>query len=493
MLLALRGVTRRFPGVVALDSVDFDLEPGEVHVVSGENGAGKSTLLRIVSGADRPDAGQISIDGERASFAGPKDALERGVAAVYQEGTLAPHLGAADNVVLGREPTGAFGIVDRARARDVARRALADLGAADLDLETPVARLGIAARQLVEVARALAQGGRILCLDEPTASLTGREVPALFEAIARLRAKGVGILYVSHRLEEFARIGDRVTVLRNGKKVWTRPVAEAPVGAIVEAMAGEGADARVAAPSPPGGEALLDVEGLSSGTVEGATLRCARGEIVGIAGLVGSGRSELLRAIFGAAPIRAGRVRFEGQPVRFDSPRDAVAAGIGFVPEDRKAEGLAPGLSVATNVTLASLDRFRARLGLDLAREEKEVGLLADRLSIRRRSVSQPVGELSGGNQQKTLLARWLCRGAKLLLLDEPAAGVDVGARAELYRQVTALAASGVGVVVVASYLPELLAVCHRIVVLHRGRIAGEVSAGAGPDRIVALMTGGPA
>jgi ribose transport system ATP-binding protein len=493
-LLELRGVTRRFPGVIALDAVDVDLQPGEVHVIAGENGAGKSTLLRIVAGADAPDEGELRLEGVPARFRGARDALGRGIAAVYQEGTLAPHLTVAENVALGREPVRRLGIVDRNRMRDEAARALSELGAGTIDVDAPVGTLGVASQRIVEVARAIARGGRVILLDEPTAALSEREVPALHDLVRRLAARGVGVVFVSHRLEEFAEIATRVTVLRNGRKVWTRPIADADVVAIVAAMAGEGAREAARAERAAPGDPILELVDLSAGPLAGVTLSVGMGEVVGVAGLVGSGRTALLRAIFGEIAIRSGVVRLGGTAVHFASPADAVRAGVGLVPEDRKGEGLALGLSITVNATLASLERFAGRIGIDRAREAAEVGRLVDQLAVRRRDLDQPVAELSGGNQQKVLLARWLARDARLLLLDEPAAGVDVGARAELYGQIAALAAAGKGVLLVASYLPELLAASHRIVVLHRGRVVADVATSeCSPERVVSWMSTGTA
>ncbi|MBI2898472.1 MAG: sugar ABC transporter ATP-binding protein [Deltaproteobacteria bacterium] len=494
LLLEMRGISKSYPGVQALDRVDLDLAAGEVHVIAGENGAGKSTLMRVLAGAVSPDAGEILLEGHPRRFRGPRDALAAGIAVVYQEGSLAPHLTVAENVFLGREPGRV--LLDRKAMRERTGELLARIGGASISPDAVVDELGVASRQLVEVARALGEEGRILVLDEPTASLTLAEVPALFEAIGSLRARGMGIFYISHRLEEFARIGDRVTVLRGGRRVWSGAVQQASIQLLVEQMAGRSPGELFPERAPPGegGAPLLEVRGLCAGPLVDVDLRVGRGEIVGVAGLVGSGRSSLCRALFGALPARSGTIALDGAPLVLRGPADAVRAGIGLVPEDRQVEALALHLGVAQNVTLASLDLFRRGIALDLGRERARAAAIAGSLAIKHRDLEQRVAELSGGNQQKVVVARWLCREARLLVCDEPARGIDVGARADLFALFARLAAEGRGLLVVSSALPELLGLCHRIVVLHRGRAVADLDAAGADERtLMNLMSLGGA
>ncbi len=460
--------------VPVLTGVDFECLPGEVHALVGANGAGKSTLAKILCGLVRPDAGTMTLDGAPYAPAGKPDAEAAGIHIVHQELNLIGTLTVAENLFLARLPR-RLGIVDRRRLRRDACEALARVDLAGLDPDTPVARLGVGVRQQLEIAAALAQRCRLLILDEPTAALMDPQIERLFEHIGRLRAAGVSIVYVSHRMDEIRRIADRVSVLRDGRLVTTRPASELPPGEAVRLMAGRDVDAAAPSTRTPG-PVRLRVRGLSrGGAVRGVSFDAHAGEILGIAGLVGSGRTELLRAIFGADRAEAGTVAVGGRlPRRFRSPRQAMAAGLAMVPEDRKEQGLLLPCSVRINATLAHLRAFRRWGGRLDGRAEKlaaqQAGAAVD---LRCNGVEQPVAELSGGNQQKVLIGRWLMRDAEVYLFDEPTRGVDVAAKTAVHRLLADLARRGKACVVVSSEMEELMALCDRIAVLSQGRLVG--------------------
>ncbi len=491
-LLELRGVTRRYPGVTALDRVDLSVRAGEVHALVGENGAGKSTLLRVMAGAISPDAGELRLDGRAVAFAGPRDALARGITVIYQELTLVPQLPVAENVFLGIEPVRG-GLVDRARLRTATARALAELGL-EVDPSLPVARLSVARRQMVEMARALVRNARVLALDEPTATLTPHETARLFACVERLRSAGVGIVFVSHRLEEVRRLADRVTVLRDGAMVWTGPAAEKDDAALVRAMVGRDVEyPRRPAARPPEEPPALEVRELSrEPAFRGVSLRLRRGEIVGLAGLVGAGRTELARVLAGAERAGAGTMTLAGAPYRPRSPREAIRRGVVYFPEDRQRAGLVPRLTVGENVTLSALDRF-TRLGLvRRPAERRAAGAAVRDADVRPPDLGREARTLSGGNQQKVVVARGLLARARVLLFDEPTRGVDIGAKAELHRQIRALADEGRAVLVISSELPELLALADRLVVLREGQVTGALEGEAmTPERVMGLAVAG--
>jgi ribose transport system ATP-binding protein len=477
-LLSVRGIVKSFPGVRALDGVDLDVEPGEVHCLLGQNGAGKSTLIKVLSGAQRPDAGEITWQGEPVSLGSPVDALRLGIATMYQELDLVPGLSVADNIFLGHERS-RFGFTRVTRARDEAARLMARLGHPGIRPQEEVGRLSAAGQQLVSMARALAHDARLLVMDEPTAALAGEEVDNLFRIVGELTADGVSVVYISHRLEELRRIGHRVTVLKDGRTVGTGLDARTtPTADLVALMAGRKVET-VFGPRHDGhadrATRALEVEGLSlAGEFEDVSFTVHAGEVVGIAGLVGSGRSELLETIFGARNADRGTVAVRGRPLRPGSVSAAVKAGIGLAPEERKSQGLVLDLSVAHNVTLASLGRY-GRLGFtEHAKELDDAGASLRRLDLRPADPRRIVRTLSGGNQQKAVLARWLVRGCRVLLLDEPTRGVDVGARAELYALIDELAASGVAIVLVSSEIPEVLGLSDRVLVLREGRVLAD-------------------
>ncbi|MBE8523013.1 sugar ABC transporter ATP-binding protein [Amycolatopsis sp. H6(2020)] len=479
-LLSVRGIVKTFPGVRALDGVDLDVEPGEVHCLLGQNGAGKSTLIKVLSGAHRPDAGELTWNGERVELGSPVDALRLGIATMYQELDLVPGLSVADNIFLGHERA-RFGFTRISQARDEAARLMARLGHPGIRPSTEVGKLSAAGQQLVSMARALAHDARLLVMDEPTAALAGEEVDNLFRIVGELTADGVAVVYISHRLEELRRIGHRVTVLKDGRTVGTGlDAAATPTADLVALMAGRKVET-VFGPRHDGHarpETALAVENLSrNGEFEDVSFTVHAGEVVGIAGLVGSGRSELLETIFGARKADRGTVTVQGKPLG-PGVRAAVKAGIGLAPEERKSQGLLLDLPVVHNVTLASLGRY-AKLGFtERAKELDDAGASLRRLDLRPADPRRIVRTLSGGNQQKAVLARWLVRGCRVLLLDEPTRGVDVGARAELYRLIDELAATGVAIVLVSSEIPEVLGLSDRVLVLREGRVLADRRSG---------------
>ncbi len=496
--LVLRGIVKAYGGVPALRGVDLDVRAGEIHALVGENGAGKSTLMKVLGGATRADAGSVEVDGRAAAIAGPADAQRLGIAIVHQEIRLVPELTVAQNVLLGREPLRAgaawrppLRLVDRAAEERVARAALAQLGAAELDPGSRVADLPMAARQLVEIARALARSARILALDEPTAALATAECERLFDVLRRLRAAGVALIYISHRLDEVLRLADRVTVLRDGAVVHAGPAAGLARRDLIGRMVGRDLEQEVPWRPRARGPELLRVEGLRARGLRGVDLALARGEVLGLGGLVGSGRSELAHVLFGASPREAGRVLLDGREVAPRSPREAIDLGIALLTEDRNRLGLIAGLNVRENVTLPSLAAFVAGRALRLLRRRSEAAAvrgLAERLRLKPPSTETPVAHLSGGNRQKVVLARWLLSRARLFLFDEPTAGVDVGAKVEIYELIAALAEGGAGILVISSDLPELLGICDRVAVMNEGRIAGELARGEATEaRVLAL------
>jgi ABC-type sugar transport system ATPase subunit len=477
-LLAMEGITKAYPGVQALADVRLDLARGAVLALLGENGAGKSTLMKILGGAVRPDAGRIVIDGVERALRTPPDAIRAGVAVIHQEFTLVPALGAADNIFLGREiARGAPGlaIVDRVAQRRRAAALLARLGA-DFDPDRPCRTLSVAGQQLVEIAKALASGARILVMDEPSAALSAPEVAALHGVIRDLRRDGTGIVYVSHRLDEIAAVCDRVTVLRDGRNAGGAAVADVGRSDLIRLMVGrELTEEFPRRDTVPGAERLV-VARLSRGTaVRGVSFTARRGEVLAITGLVGSGRTEVLRLLFGADRRDAGSVHLDGVPVAPRSPAAAIAAGIGLLPEDRKLQGLILGLSVRENFALPNLARLSRGGVVRRAEERRECGEFVTALRIRTPRQEAAVRGLSGGNQQKVVLAKWLARRCEVLLFDEPTRGVDVGAKVEIYRLINDLAAAGKVVVMVSSDLPEVLGMADRIVVMHDGRITGRI------------------
>lgn len=488
VLLRLEQIHKSFGGVPALAGADLEVRRGEVHALVGENGAGKSTLMNVAAGVLRPDAGAVFWDGRPVALRTPRQAQELGIAFVHQELALAPQLSAGENIFLGRHPARGPWV----RWREIHRRAgelLGELGG-EIDPRRAVAELSIGERQLVEIARALAFEARLIIMDEPTAPLGAHETARLLAAIARLRERGVSVIYITHRLKEIYLGPDRVTVMRDGRAVATAAVGEMPREELVRHMVGRAVAERFPARAPHGpAREALRLEGFTDhGSFTGVSLLVNRGEVVGLAGLAGAGRTELLEAVFGARARRAGRIFLGGREVRIRTPRDAVRHGIALVPDDRKHKGLIPDAPVLWNMVLAS----GRQLLIDEAREDEAARRMAAELRIRTAGPGQPVAQLSGGNQQKVVLARWLLAGAAVFLLDEPTRGVDVGAKAEIYEIIHRLAAGGAAVLLASSELEEILHLADRVVVMHRGRIAGELGAAeAGEERIMHLATGG--
>jgi ribose transport system ATP-binding protein len=490
--LSLERLSKSYPGVAALSDVSVSIASGEIHALLGENGAGKSTLLKIMSGAVRPDSGRIVLDGTVLELHSPLGARKAGIALIHQELALVPQMSAAANMYLGREVTSKRMTLDRA-AMEKRAQALVDGLGAKIDVRRPVRLLSMAERQCVEIARALLYRARVLALDEPTSSLTNRECDALFTILKGLRAEGVAIIYVSHRLEEVAQIADRATVMRDGRVIGTVAVAGTSRAQLVTMMVGRDLSEMPQSPYRPPADVALRVEHLvSASRLIDVSLEAYRGQVLGIAGLVGSGRTELLRAIFGADPIDRGTIAVNGKPFARPSVRGAIERKIGLVPEDRKGQALFGRMSIRSNMTLASLGRF-ARGGVIARRaRQTEADMLIADLDLRPRDSSRAVGLLSGGNQQKAIVGRWLSAKSDILLIDEPTRGVDVGAKAEIYRLIGTLTSRGAAVIMVSSDLPEILQVSDRIAVMREGRIVKELDRQtATEETIMHYATGG--
>ena len=490
-LLALDGVTKSFAGVRALDGVGFTVERGEIHALVGENGAGKSTLIRVIGGAHAPDAGTVTLDGVPLPVGDPLAVARRGVAIIHQEPTLVPGLSVAENLFLGRERGTLW--LRRGAMEAEAGRALAAVGV-DVSPRARVGALSIPVRQRVEIARAVHLASSVLVLDEPTSSLPDSDARALLDVLRGLRARGLGLVYVSHRLDEIFAVADRVTVLRDGKVTVTAPVRDLDRGALIRAMVGRDLGDEFPPRVTPPGAVALEARGLHvPGRVESVDLTVRRGEIVGLAGLVGAGRTSVGLAL-GGALAASGTIRLDGAIVRFATPSAALAAGVAYVTEDRKAAGVFPSLDVGTNVTITSIARFAPFGWLDRSRERAAARAAAAAYDVRCAGLSQTAGTLSGGNQQKLLLARALLEPRRVLVLDEPTRGVDVGARASIYAMIRRLAEEGLAIVLISSDLPELLGLADRVVVMREGRSVGELARGdATEEKIVSLATAGAA
>jgi ribose transport system ATP-binding protein len=494
LALEMLNITKEFPGVVALDDVTFSCQVGEIHALVGENGAGKSTLMKILAGVYYPDRGEIRLNGRAVRLNTPAEAHRLGIGIIYQEFNLLPWLTVAENILLGELPKTRLGVVDWPRTFEEAQRALDRLGIC-LDLRDRVIDLSVAQQQLVEIAKVLSLHTdlSIIIMDEPSAVLAGHELEQLFSVIRTLQAQGVTIIYISHRLDEVFEIAERVTVLRDGQVVGTGDVKDMDKATLIRMMVGRSLDETFPSPTGQIGGPFLEVRDLSSTKLGlhdiGFTLH--KGEILGLAGLVGAGRSELAAALFGVGHVDAGEVSLDGQRMPLNKPRKAIQLGMALVPEDRKAQGLVLSQSVRNNTSLVILDRLKDFLLINDKREREVVEQQVRDMDIKTPSLEQEVGYLSGGNQQKVVLAKWLCSAPKLIIMDEPTRGIDVGAKAEIYHLMRELADRGTSIIMISSELPEVIGMSDRILVMSRGRIAGELAREeATEERILTLAVG---
>ncbi|WP_426413170.1 sugar ABC transporter ATP-binding protein [Bradyrhizobium ganzhouense] len=476
-LLSVRAIDKSFPGVRALSGVSFDASRGEVHALLGENGAGKSTLIKIVSGVFPPDCGEVLVDGKPVDLARPGDARRAGIATIYQELLLFPELTVAENIFMGHAPRASFGRIDWRAMREKTNALLASLDIHDLQAERIVGSLSVGNRQRVEILRALSQDARILIMDEPTAALTEYDVTRLFDIVRKLKARGVAVIYISHRLDEVFAIADRLTVLRDGAHVATRRVADTDAAGLVHLMVGRRIESLFPKIAVPIGKPVLEVKDLERRPLtRSVSLTVRAGEIVSLAGLVGSGRSELAQTIFGITPADRGEIRIAGQRVNIRSPAQARSLGVAYVPEDRGTQGLVRPMTVRENFSLAALGKVAFGGFIDRRAERKLAGDGVKRFAVKTSSLEQVAGKLSGGNQQKIVLGKWLANGPKLLILDEPTRGIDVGAKAEIHRLMGELAAQGLAILMISSELPEVLGMSDRVLVMREGRIVAEFS-----------------
>ena len=491
-LLEARGITKQFGTVVANDTVDLVVQEGEIHALLGENGAGKSTLMKVLSGAESMDAGEIYLDAVRVAIHSPHHAQQLGISMIYQEFNLSPYLSVAENIFLGREPR--FPRTPFVNWRKMNQDARAALGRirVTLDVRRPVCECSVAQQQMIEIAKALSVNAKIIVMDEPSATLTEHELEALFELVRTVKNEGIGVIYISHRLEEVFEIGDRATVMRDGKYIATQNVGDLTREAIIRMMVGRELKDEFPKEEFARGNARLEAVGLTRhGAFDDVTLSLHAGEIVGLTGLVGAGRTEVARAIFGADRLDAGRIVLDGKPIKIRSPHDAIRQGIGLLTEDRKGQGLILGMTLRENATLANLMSLVLGPFIRQGRERQATRRFVNELQIKTPSIEQAVRNLSGGNQQKVVLAKWLFTESKVLIFDEPTRGIDVGAKLEIYRLMNDLVRRGVAVLVISSELPEVLGMCDRILVMHEGRLAGQLThAEATQEAVMRLATG---
>lgn len=493
IVVQMEGIDKSFPGVHALNQCRFELRSGEVHALVGENGAGKSTLMKILAGIYPKDAGQIWIRGQAIEMHGPRSAQALGISMIHQELNLMPHLTVAQNVFIGREPRGRLNFLLDDSALLQATQRLFDTMHLKLDPRTKVADLTVAKQQMVEIAKALSYNSQVLIMDEPTAALTETEIAELFTIIRQLRDRGVGIIHISHRLEELKQISDRITVMRDGHTIDTVQTAGVRIDEIIRMMVGRTIyESSPEVPETANQETVLEVRNLNRGShLRDINFHLKKGEILGFAGLMGAGRTEVARAVFGADPIDSGEIYVHGHPVKIHNPRDAVRQGIGYLSEDRKRYGLALGLDVETNIVLASFKKFLNWLGwVNDPQTAQAARVYVDALSIKTPSIQQRVKNLSGGNQQKVVIGKWLTANTEILIFDEPTRGIDVGAKSEIYKLLNELARQGKSIMMISSELPEILRMSHRIIVMCEGRITGELSSSeASQEAIMTLAT----
>ena len=496
VLLRMKNIRKTFPGVLALDNIDFELESGEIHGMLGENGAGKSTLINVLGGIYIPDRGEIIINGQKTQINGVKDAQEAGIAVIHQELVLVPHMSIAENVFLGREIKSPAGLVDKKRMERESVEILKRVGL-EISPSVPVRSLSVAQQQMVEIAKALSLNARILVMDEPSSSLTDSEVERMFTIMRKLKREGVGIIYISHKMKELFEITDRITVIRDGSYIGTIQTSEADMDQLVHMMVGRELTSYYTLTEHEIGNVMLELKDINrSGVLKNIDFSVRAGEIVGFAGLVGAGRSELFKAVLGIEPMDSGTVLIEGKNAGRLSPKKAQEMGMVLVPENRKKEGLVLINTVAFNLTLPVLDQFVKGIFVNKKRQLEIENTYIDSMNIKTPSRLQKVGNLSGGNQQKVVIGKWLAARPKILILDEPTRGVDVGAKAEIYKIIDRLAEQGIAIVIISSEMAELINMCDRMVVMNQGRIAGELKKsemGFSQESIMRLATGGGA
>lgn len=488
----MTGIEKSFGANSVLRGVDFDIKSGEVHALMGENGAGKSTLMNILTGLHKADAGEIMVDGKQQQFTNPKEAEEYGISFIHQEMNTWPDMTVLENLFIGKEPTNRFGLIQTKKMKEQANKIFQDLGI-NIALQTDVRELSVGQQQMIEIAKSLMTNAKVIVMDEPTAALTEREIDTLFKLIHTLTEKGVAIVYISHRMEEIFKVSNRITVMRDGVSIDTSLTKETTNDEVVRKMVGRELEDYYPQKTAEIKEAILEVKGLTQkGRFEDISFSVKSGEILGFSGLMGAGRTEIMRAIFGIDSFQTGEILLEGKKLTIKAPSDAIAQGIGFLTENRKEEGLVLDYSLRDNISLPSIDGFKKFGIIDTKAESSFALLLMERLKVKATSEMDAASSLSGGNQQKVVLAKWIGIGSKVLILDEPTRGVDVGAKREIYQLMNELADRGVAIIMVSSDLPEILGVSDRVLVVHEGKIAGELSkADATEEKIMQLATGG--